>query len=119
VIREQQMEIKLKATEERRKAAQEKMKTQGQLLDSAQQALSKREFSSSAVISSEVVNAMVLVKNHIPEFNAEILHKYFTVDEAERVALVDSTFDYAQHFVSLYDFPALAESDNNNSPGVL
>jgi hypothetical protein len=72
-------------------------------LDSAQQALSKREFSS-AVISSEVVNAMVLVKNHIPEFNAEILHKYFTVDEAERVALVDSTFDYAQHFVSLYDF---------------
>jgi hypothetical protein len=112
VIWAHEMEIKLKAVEE-------KMKSQGQLLDSAQQALSKREFSSSAVISSAVANAMVLVKNQISKFDAEILRKDFTVDDAERAALFDSAYDTAQHFVSLYDFPVLVESDDNNSPGVL
>jgi hypothetical protein len=99
--------------------AKEKMKTQGQLLDSAEQMLSKREFSSSAVISSTVANAMALVKNHMPEFDTKILCKDFTIDDMERVALVDNAYDTAQHFVSLYDFSALAESDDNNSPGVL
>jgi hypothetical protein len=112
VIWAHEMEIKLKAVEE-------KMKSQGQLLDSAQQALSKREFSSSTVISSAVANAMVLVKNQISKFDAEILRKDFTVDDAERAALFDSAYDTAQHFVSLYDFPVLVESDDNNSPGVL
>jgi hypothetical protein len=107
VISAHEMEIKLKAVEE-------KMKSQGQLLDSAQQALSKREFSSSVV-----ANAMVLVKKQISEFDAEILRKDFTADDAERAALFDSAYDTAQHFVSLYDFPVLAESDDNNSPGVL
>jgi hypothetical protein len=88
-------------------------------LDSAQQALSKREFSSSTVISSAVANAMVLVKNHMPEFDAEILQKDFTVDDTERAALVNSAYDIAQHFVSLYDFSVLAESDDNNSPNAL
>jgi hypothetical protein len=81
--------------------------------------LSKREFSSSAMISSAVANAMALVKNHIPKFDIEILHKDFTVNDAERTTLVDSTYDTAQHFVSLYDFSALVESDDNNTPGVL
>jgi hypothetical protein len=71
------------------------------------------------VISSTVANAMALVKNHIPKFDAEILRKDFTVDDAERATLVDSTYDTAPHFVSLYDFSALAESDDNNSSGVL
>jgi hypothetical protein len=48
------------------------------------------------VISSTVANAMALVKNHIPKFDAEILRKDFTVDDS-----------------------ALAESDDNNSSGVL
>jgi plasmid replication initiation protein len=119
VIQEHEMEIKLKASEEKLKVAEEKMKSQGQLLDSAQQALSKWDFSSSAVISSVVANAMALVKNHIPKFNAEILCKDFTIDDAERASLVDSAYDTAQHFVSLYDFSALVESDDNNSPGVM
>jgi hypothetical protein len=63
MIREPKMEIKLKATNEKMQAVEEKMKTQEQLLDSIQQALSKREFSSSVAISSEVANAMALVKN--------------------------------------------------------
>jgi multidrug resistance efflux pump len=121
MIRVHEMEIRLKVAEEKLKAAKEKLKTakdkmksQGQLLDLAEQALSKRDFSSSAV-----ANAMELVKNHIPNFDAEILHKDFMINDVERAALVDSTYDAAHHFVSLYDFPALAESDDNNIPSIL
>jgi hypothetical protein len=81
--------------------------------------LSKRECSTSAVISSVVANAMALVKNQMPEFDAEILRKDLTVDDTERVALVDSVYDTAQHFVSLYDFSALAKSNDNNSPSLV
>jgi hypothetical protein len=35
------------------------------------------------VISLAVANAMMLVKNHIPDFDVEILHKDFTVDDAK------------------------------------
>jgi hypothetical protein len=117
VIREHEIEIKLKAVEEKQKVAEEKVKNQGRLLDSAQQALFKREFSSSVVISLAVTSAMALVKNHIPEFDVEIPHKDFKVDDVERAVLVDSAYDTAQHFVSLYDFSVL--SNDNNSPGVL
>jgi hypothetical protein len=71
------------------------------------------------VISTAVANAMTLMKNQMAKFDAEILRKDFTDDDAERAALVDSTYDTSQHFVSLYDFSALAESDDNHSPGVL
>jgi hypothetical protein len=111
------VEEKLNAAEDKLKVAEEKMKTQGQSLYSAQQALSMWELSSLAVIYSAVVNAMALVKNHMPEFDAEILLKDFTVDDTERVALVDSAYDTAQHFTSLYDFAVLAEADDNNSLG--
>jgi hypothetical protein len=60
---------------------------------------------------------MALVKDHVPDFDTEILRRDFSVDEAEREALVDSVYDTAQHFVSLYDFSVLAESDDNKSPG--
>jgi chromosome segregation ATPase len=126
VIRVHEMELKLKKAKEKLKAAKEKLKTaedkmmsQGQLLDSAQQACFKREFSSSTVISLIVANAMGPVKNHIPDFDAEILCKDFTVDDVEWTALDDNIYDTAHHFVSLYDFSALAESDDNNSPSAL
>jgi hypothetical protein len=63
--------------------AEEKMKTQGQLLDSAQQTLSKRELSSSTVISSMVANVVALMNNYPPDLDMEILCKEFTVDDAE------------------------------------
>jgi hypothetical protein len=81
--------------------------------------LSKREYSSSAVISLAVANAMVLVKNHMPEFDTKILSKDFTVDDAGLQALVDSAYDTAQHFVSLYNFSVLPKSDDNASHGAL
>jgi hypothetical protein len=47
----------------------------------------------------------------------EILRRDFYVDEAGREALIDSVYDTTQHFVSLYDFSILTESDDNKSPG--
>jgi hypothetical protein len=90
MIREKQMKIQLEACEEKLtvahdklKATEEEMKTQGQLLDSAQQAPSKRELSSSAVISSAMANVVALMKNHLPDLDVEILYKDFTVNDAE------------------------------------
>jgi hypothetical protein len=60
------------------KAVEEKLKTQGQLLDLAQQTLSKRELSSLAV-----ANVVALMKNHLPDFDMDILRKDFTIDDAE------------------------------------
>jgi hypothetical protein len=101
------------------KAVEELMKTQGQLLDSAQQALSNQELSSSAVISSAVANAMALMKNHLLNLDMEILCRDFTVDDAERETLVNSAYDATHDCVSLYDFFSLVEFDDNNSPGAL
>jgi hypothetical protein len=74
VILEREAEIKPQATKE-------KIKAQEQSLVSTQKVLSKREFSSSVVISLAVANAMTLVKNHMPEFDAKIFRKDFTVDD--------------------------------------
>jgi hypothetical protein len=120
-IRLEACEEKLTACEERLamanaklNAAEDKMKTQGQLLDLAQQVLSKRELSSSAV-----GNVVALMKNHLPDLDMEILHMDFTVDDAEREALVNNAYDATHDFVSLYHFSILSESDDNTSPDAL
>jgi hypothetical protein len=61
------------------------MKAQEQQLESAQTMLFKLELSSSAV-----ANAIALVKNHMPEFDAEILQKDLTIDDAGWATLVHS-----------------------------
>jgi hypothetical protein len=85
-------------------------------LESAQQALAKREGSANMMISLAVAHTAALFKNHLPDLNVEILRQDFTVDDAEREALVSSVFDAAQDFVSSYDFTSLVESDDNDSP---
>jgi hypothetical protein len=92
------------------------LKTKWFLLELAQQALAKREGSANITISSAVVHTAAQFKNHLPDLNMEILRKDFTVDEAEREALVSSAFDAAQDFVSSYDFTSLVECDDNDSP---
>jgi hypothetical protein len=133
VIREQQMKIRLTVCEnkltaceahlsvvnDKLKATEEKMKTQGKLLDLACQALSKRELSSTVVISSAVANVVALMKDHLPNLDVKILCKDFTVDDVEREALVNNAYDATHNFVSLFNFSSLAESDDNNSPGAL
>jgi hypothetical protein len=86
------------------------------LLESAQQALAKREGSTNMMISSVVTHTAVLFKNHLPDLNMEIMRQDFTVDDAEREALVFSVFDTAQDFVSSYDFTSPVKSDDNDSP---
>jgi hypothetical protein len=81
--------------------------------------LSKRELSSSIVISSAVANAMALVKSHLPDIDMEILRKDFTVGDVEREALVNSAYDFTHDFVFLYDLSGLTESDDNNCPRAL
>jgi hypothetical protein len=68
------------------------------------------------MISSVVTHTTALFKNHLPDLNMEILRQDFTVDDAEREALVSSAFDTAQDFVSSYNFTSLVESDDNDSP---
>jgi hypothetical protein len=86
-------------------------------LESTQKALSKRDFSSSVVISSVVAHVVALVKNPMPDFDAEILRRNFSINEVERDALVDSIYDTAHYFISQYDFSVLNESDDNDSHG--
>jgi hypothetical protein len=109
----------LTRAEEKLKAVEKEMKTQGQSLESAWQALSKHEVSSLMVIASVVANAAALFKSHLPDLDVEILCKDFANDDAEREALANSADDAAHEFVSLYDFSSLAESDDNNSPGAV
>jgi hypothetical protein len=71
------------------------------------------------VISLVVAHAVALVKNHMPEFDAMILQRDFSINDMEREALVDSAYDIVQYFVSLYDLSTLAESDDNKSHGTL
>jgi hypothetical protein len=92
------------------------LKAKGLLLESAQQALAKRDGSANMMISSAVAHTAALFKNHLSDLNMEILCQDFTVDDAEREALVSSVFDVAQDFVSSYDFTSLVESDDNDNP---
>jgi hypothetical protein len=110
VIWEREAQIKLQILDNEKKA-------QEHLLESTQKALSKWGFSSSTVISSAVAHAMALVKNHMPDFDAEIHWRDFSIDDVEWDALVDSVYDTVHYFVSQYDFSVLVESDDNGSAG--
>jgi hypothetical protein len=92
------------------------LKAKGLLLESAQQALARREGSTNIMISSAVAHIAVLFKNHLPDLKMEILRQDFTVDDVEREALISSAFDAARDFVSSYNFTSLVESDDNDSP---
>jgi hypothetical protein len=119
VIRADEAVLRLKPVESRLEAAEEDLKKQKQLLDSARKTATKREDSFNMMISSTVAHAAALFKNHLPDLNMELLRQDFTVDDVERETLVSSAFDAAQDFVSSYDFTSLAESDDNDSPNAL
>jgi hypothetical protein len=90
VIREQKAntlwertEKKLTDAEKELTATEGQKKDQGLLLESARQALSKREDSSMLMILTAVANAMALLKSHLPDLDVELLRKDFVVDEVE------------------------------------
>jgi hypothetical protein len=111
--------LRLKNVESRLKAAEEDLKNQMQLLESAQKTSSKYESSFNMMISSAVTHIAALFKSHLLGLNMELLRQDFTVDDAKRETLVTSTFDVAQDFIFSYDFGSLAESDDIDSPNAL
>jgi hypothetical protein len=119
VIRAAEAVLWLKNAESRLEAAEEDLKNQKQLLESARKTASKRENSFNMMISSVVTHVAALFKNHLPDLNMELLHQDFTMDDAEHETLVSSAFDAAQDFISSYDFTSLAESDDNDNPKAL
>jgi hypothetical protein len=119
VIRADEAVLWLKNVESQPEAAEEDLKNQKQLLESAQKTSSKREDSFNMMISSAVAHAAALFKNHLPDLNMELLCQDFIVDDVEGESLVSSAFDAAQDFVSSYDFTSLAESDDNDNPKAL
>jgi hypothetical protein len=115
VICANEVVLQLKNAESRLKATKKDLKNQRQLLESARKTSSKHESSFNMMISSAVVHAATLFKNHLPDLNMKLLRQDFTVDDAKRETLVSSVFDAAQDFISSYDFTSLAESDDNDS----
>jgi hypothetical protein len=83
--------------------------------EKAQYALSKREDSSTLMISTTVANAIALLKSHLPDFDVELLRKDFAVDEAKHEALTNGAYHATHEFASSYDFSSLVESAVNDS----
>jgi hypothetical protein len=108
-------EEKLTDAEKKLAATENEKKDQGLLLESARQALPKREDSSIMMILTAVANAMALLKSHLPDLDVELMRKDFIVDEVEREALTSDAYDAAHEFASSYDFSNLAESEDNDS----
>jgi chromosome segregation ATPase len=73
VIRADETMLRLKNVESRLKAAEEDLKNQRQLLESACKTSSKRESSFNMMISSAVTHAVALFKNHLSNLNMEFL----------------------------------------------
>jgi hypothetical protein len=115
VIHADEAMLRLKNAKSRLKGAEEDLRNQRQLLESAQKISYKHESSFNMMIFSVVSYAVALFKNHLPDLNIELLHRDFTVDDAEHKTLVSSAFDAAQDFVSSYDFASLAESDDSDN----
>jgi hypothetical protein len=111
-----QAEVKLAGLETKLTVVEGEKKDQGLLLETARQALSKRENSSVLMISTTVANAMALLKSHLHDLGMELLRKDFAVDEVEREALTSSAYDATHEFTSSYDFSSLAKSEDNDSP---
>jgi hypothetical protein len=112
---QERAEEKLTDAEKKLAATENEKKDQGLLLESARQALPKREDSSIMMILTAVANAMALLKSHLPDLDVELMRKDFIVDEVEREALTSDAYDAAHEFASSYDFSNLAESEDNDS----
>jgi hypothetical protein len=65
--------LRLKNAESQLEAAEEDLKNQKQLLDSARKTASKREGSFNMIISSTVAHDAALFKNHLPDLSMELL----------------------------------------------
>jgi hypothetical protein len=111
VVREHETHIRLQTLSNEKKK-------QEQLLESAQKALSERDYSLSVVISSVVAHAVTLLKINMPDLDTEQLHRDFPFDndDDEQDTLINSVYGTAQYFVSRYVFFVVNDHDDNGSP---
>jgi hypothetical protein len=73
VIHTDEAMLWLKNAKSRLNAAEEDLKNQRHLLESARKTSSKREGSFNVMISSVVAHVATLFKNHLPDLNMELL----------------------------------------------
>jgi hypothetical protein len=81
--------------------------------------LSERDYSSSAVITSAVAHAVVLLKSYAPDLDPVLLHKDYPFgddEEQERDTLINNVYDTTQYFMSQYDFSVVNDQDDEGSP---
>jgi hypothetical protein len=119
VIHADEALLRLKNAESRLEAAEEDLKNQKKLLESARKTLYMHESSFNMMISLTLAHAAALFKNHLYDLNIELLRQDFIVDDAEHETLVSNAFDAAQDFVSSNYFTNLTESDDNDSTKAL
>jgi hypothetical protein len=82
-------------------------KTHELLMESTQKMVAERDYSSTAVISSVVAHAVVLLKSYTLHLDPELLRKDYPFGndkEQEWDALINCMYDIAQYFTSQYDF---------------
>jgi hypothetical protein len=82
--------------------------------------ISKCDYSSSVVIPSVVAHVVALLKSYFPDLDLELLHKDYPFgddEEHEWDALINNAYDFAQYFMSQYDFSMANDQDDEGSPG--
>jgi hypothetical protein len=89
------------------------------VLKSTWKMLSERDYSSSAVITSAVAHAVVLLKSYAPDLDPVLLRKDYPFgddQEQERDTLINNVYDTTQYFMSQYDFSVVNDQDDEGSP---
>jgi Skp family chaperone for outer membrane proteins len=110
--------VREQATQDKLRVLGKEKKLQEQIQESTQKMLSKRDYSSSAVISSVVAHAVVLLKSYLPDLYLELLRKDYPFEEdeeKERDELIDSVYETAQYFVSQYDFSVVNDQGDEGT----
>jgi hypothetical protein len=109
----------LKNAESQLKAAKVDLKNQRLLVESAQEASSKRESSFNMMISSAVAHAAALFKNHLPDLTWSFYTRTSLWMMRSARPLSPVHLMLLKTLLSSYDSASLAESDDNNSPNAL
>jgi hypothetical protein len=113
-----ELAVREQATQDKLRVLGKEKKLQEQIQESTQKMLSKRDYSSSAVISSVVAHAVVLLKSYLPDLYLELLRKDYPFEEdeeKERDGLIDSVYETAQYFVSQYDFSVVNDQGDEGT----
>jgi hypothetical protein len=79
-----ELAVREQATQDKLRVLHKEKKLQEQILESTRKMLSKRDYSSSTVISSVVAHAVALLKSYVPDLDLELLRKDYHFEEDEK-----------------------------------